>query len=358
MAIEAGNKGEWSELYTLGYLLARGGGFAADAKQAQIPGSFYKILEIFVDGLTPDGFRSYRIGTNTVEIFDGPTLIGLVERAEIKKLIKPLLKDLTSDFYSKTFPLVSGRELMLLLERDRIAASSNRKSHDLELTLLDRQTELPSPRVGFSVKSQIGSPSTLLNASQATNLTYVLDGAPSDERAARDDLIGKKGKALFRAMGELGYSLRLEGFDNKQFEKNLLKIDSQMPSYLSKVIKEFYLGSESQLLKIARGAFPPEHEASEQPVFKLKQLLGAIAMGMRPSQAWDGDITKFKGLILVKTDGEVLFYYLYNIAEFQDFLFDNVKLEQASTGRHNYGEVYEENDLMKIKLNLQIRFNR
>jgi len=358
MAINAGNKGEWSELYTLGYLLTHGGGYAADAQQRRIPGSFHRVLEIFVDGLQSNGFRTYRISEDLVEIHSDSTIVGIVERKKIGELIERVLDDLTSNLNSKTFLLESGSQLMALLARDRIAASSRQKSHDLELILVGRQGEIPSPRVGFSVKSQIGSPSTLLNASGATNLTYRLTGHSAEKKRDLDELIGKRGKALFSSIRELGYSLVLDGFDNKQFEKNLQKIDSRMPNYLAEVIESFYFGAESQLANIARVAYPPGDEASEQPIFKLKQLLGAVAMGMRPSQSWDGDITKFKGMILVKTDGDVLFYYLYNVSEFQDFLFENVKLEQASNGRHNFGRVYEEDGLMKIKLNLQIRFTR
>lgn len=356
MAIRAGNKGEWSELYTLGYLLTHGGGYAADGKQRRVQGAFHKVLEIFVDGLHPNGFRFYRIRDDFVEIFDGSTIISIVERKEIGELVSRLLDDLTSDLNSKTFPLESGSKLMSLLERDRIAAASNQKTHDLELILLGQQTDIPSPRVGFSVKSQLGSPSTLLNASRATNLTFQLRGHSSQWRQDRDELAEKRGRALFSAIRELGYSLVLEGFDNKQFEKNLKKIDSRMPTYLADIVERFYLGGESQILDLAHDAFPPADEASEQPIFKLKQLLGAVAMGMRPSQPWDGDITKFKGMILVKTDGDVLFYYIYNVSAFQDFLFENVKLEQASNSRHDFGRVFEEDGLMKIRLNLQIRF--
>ena len=81
-------------------------------------------------------------------------------------------------------------------------------------------------------------------------------------------------------------------------------------------------------------------------------------MGLRPSKKWAGDPAMFKGLILAKQDGQVLFYYLYNILEFRDFLFQNLKFEQASTSRHRFGQIYRENDEVRIKLNLQLRFKR
>ena len=41
------NLGEWSELYTLGYLLVHGGAFAADENQNAIADNFHKVLKIF-----------------------------------------------------------------------------------------------------------------------------------------------------------------------------------------------------------------------------------------------------------------------------------------------------------------------
>ena len=96
--------------------------------------------------------------------------------------------------------------------------------------------------------------------------------------------------------------------------------------------------------------------SSRQPVFKMKEFLGAVAMGLRPSSPWDGDTTRFSGILVVKADGEVVFYYLYNRKNFEEYLFRNVAFERASTSRHKYGEIYSENEELKIKLNLQIRF--
>jgi hypothetical protein len=84
--------------------------------------------------------------------------------------------------------------------------------------------------------------------------------------------------------------------------------------------------------------------------------LGAVAMGLRPSIEWDGDTTKFSGILVVKNNGEVVFYYLYNRKNFEEYLFKNVAFERPSTNRHKYGSIYKENGIDKIKLNLQIRF--
>lgn len=356
MIIQSGNKGEWSELYTLAFLLSKGGGFAADSNQNPIPNTFYKVLEIFLEGQTPNSFRKFKIEEDSVQIHSNSGHIASLSRFEIDQKLSVFFQDLVSGENTKTFMLESGTHLLEFLHRDRIAAPSNQKAHDLELVMEDSQSNQASPRVGFSIKSQIGNPSTLFNASGATNLTYKLVVPEGLDLQAVEQLFELKGGKLMEQLKLLGIKLEFLGFDSNQFQKNLLKIDSRMPEYIAQVLQDFYTGQHSSVKDVVEVSFPSEIEESEQPVFKIKQFLGVIAMGMRASQPWDGDITKFKGLILAKLDGDVLFYYLYNISEFQDFLFKNLKFEVASTSRHGFGRVYRQDGDFRLKLNLQIRF--
>jgi type II restriction enzyme len=356
MIIQSGNKGEWSELYTLAFLLSKGGGFAADSNQNPIPNAFYKVLEIFLEGQTPNAFRKFKIEEDFVQIHSNSGHITSLSRLEIDQKLNVFFQDLVSGENTKTFMLESGSHLMDFLQRDRIAAPSSQKAHDLELVMEDWQSNQASPRVGFSIKSQIGNPSTLFNASGATNLTYKLVVPENSDLEAVEQLFELKGGKLMEQLNLLGIKLEFQAFDSNQFHKNLLKIDSRMPEYIAQVLQDFYTGQRSNVRDVVEVSFPSQIEASEQPIFKIKQFLGAVAMGMRPSQPWDGDITKFKGLILAKLDGDVLFYYLYNISEFQDFLFKNLKFEVASTSRHGFGRVYRQDGELKLKLNLQIRF--
>ncbi len=77
---------------------------------------------------------------------------------------------------------------------------------------------------------------------------------------------------------------------------------------------------------------------------------------MVPGKIWDGFIKAHGGYIVVKNDGEVICYHLYNRDEFLSYLYENTKFESASTTRHEYGGLYLENDKIMFNLNLQIRF--
>jgi len=90
--------------------------------------------------------------------------------------------------------------------------------------------------------------------------------------------------------------------------------------------------------------------------YKIKNFLDAIALGMVPSKSWDGFSKAHGGYIVVKENGDVVCYHLYNRDEFRSYLFENTKFDAPSTTRYGYGELYEENDKLFFKLNLQIRF--
>jgi type II restriction enzyme len=90
--------------------------------------------------------------------------------------------------------------------------------------------------------------------------------------------------------------------------------------------------------------------------FKIKSLLHNVALGMVPSKAWDGLLRAHGGYIIVREDGEIVCYHVYNADEFRNYLFKNTRLETASTGRHDFGYIYEEDSDLFMKLNLQIRF--
>ena len=90
--------------------------------------------------------------------------------------------------------------------------------------------------------------------------------------------------------------------------------------------------------------------------YKFKKLLCSIALGMVPSKLWNGYDEANGGYIVVRTDGEVLAYHIYNRNVFEDYLLNNTTLERPSSKRHGYGFIYETSGEYYLKLNLQIRF--
>ena len=81
-----------------------------------------------------------------------------------------------------------------------------------------------------------------------------------------------------------------------------------------------------------------------------------VLIQVQTSKVWNGEYDATGGYLVVKENGDVLCYHIYNRNEFEDYLFANTKLETASSTRHEFGKIYEENDQFYFKLNLQIRF--
>ena len=52
---------------------------------------------------------------------------------------------------------------------------------------------------------------------------------------------------------------------------------------------------------------------------------------MMPSKEWDGQYEANGGYVIVKEDGDVLAYYIYNRGAFETYLLNNTKLERGST---------------------------
>lgn len=354
--ILAGNVGEWSELYTLGFLLVNGGAYAADSRQNRIKDKFYKVLEIYLAGKLPVDEVRYTLFDEQVEVHPANSSSFRVSKRDLEVKLREFFLELTAEDNTRTFPLVAGNEFLNLLAKHFISASSSQTTSDLELKLEDHTTKMPTPRVGFSIKSQLGSASTLLNASGATN--FVFKVIPPAGLRESDFPPLEKGavKANIRALEKAGFGFEFVSIDSQNFTTNLELLDSNMPSNLARLVLEFYSSKCSSVSEVSTIAFPSNEAKSRQQVFKVKQFLGAVAMGLRPAGFWDGDVTKFKGLIIVKVDGDVVFYYLYNLTEFQEFLFNSLKFEVASTSRHKFGDLYKESGDFFVKLNLQIRF--
>jgi type II restriction enzyme len=358
---ERGNIGEWSELYALAYLLVRGGANAADENQKPITDLYFKVLEVIINSHNLQSELRYEINDETILIHEDEQLIERVTKSSVKFLMEKLFCDLMSDSNRKTFSVDSGAKLMGLLHKKTISAGSSERESDIQLIIADAQTGGPTPRFGFSIKSQLGQASTLLNSSGSTNLIYeIVPNSTLTQKALPDisDSPSSHPKNI-RRIYEAGYVLKFHAYQSEVFYENLTYIDSQMPQNLAEVLLQSYLRDDlKDFSRVSELAFPPALKSSQQPLFKLQEFLGAVSMGLRPNAPWKGNSSKFKGLIVIKIDGEIVFYYLNSRLNFERYLYQGVRFERPSTSRHKYGYIFSESGRNFIKLNLQIRFKK
>lgn len=139
-------------------------------------------------------------------------------------------------------------------------------------------------------------------------------------------------------------------------------IDSALPKIISESLKLFFTSNLSKSIDLVDriSELNPLNFNIENNhpfyTYKFKRFITDIALGMMPSKVWTGQLDATGGYLVVKEDGDVLCYHIYNRNEFEDYLFANTKFETASSTRHDFGKIYEENNINYFKLNLQIRF--
>lgn len=344
------NKGEWSELYAIGYLLTRGGGYAADELTNLDPSVFYKVLQVVDD---PTGYEEtvYKLHKSDVEILKNGLLESRINKSLIEQRLSSFFQELSSQEKTSSFFLTSGAELMQLIRKEKLSASSA-KSTDVHLILEDFETKIETPKKGFSIKSEIGSPATVFNASHSTNLTFKIDGKGKPPTFDRVSSV----KGNIEELRRLGFKLSFQHFDSPTFAASLKTIDSNLPEYLSEVLLAYTHSGTTKMQKICNIAFPESDPDSQLKTQKIKKFLSAASMGLKAATVWSGYPEDFGGMLLVKRDGDVLFYHLYNMRKFEEYLFNNLRFETPSATRHGFGQVYQESGKYFIKLNLQIRY--
>lgn len=214
--------------------------------------------------------------------------------------------------------------------------------------------------VGFSIKSEVGNAPTLLNAGQTTNFIYKVTGITS-EQAEKINAIdtSAKIKDKIKAIKDLGGSISYADMNHQGFKRNLIMIDSSMPQILGNILLYYYeedVKECGKLVELAGKRDPLGYGDAVMYEYKFKKFLCACALGMKPAKKWDGLDEANGGYIIVRADGEILAYHIYNRNFFEQYLLDNTVFERASTSRHGYMGLYEENGEMFIKFNLQVRF--
>jgi type II restriction enzyme len=252
---------------------------------------------------------------------------------------------------------------MSVIHCNSLKAPSSAKT-DITLVIHDIKTN-QTPHLGFSIKSQLGNASTLLNAGKTTNLKYMIVGM-SDSLMEEINAIttGNKLKRKLMKIEESKLCLKFDKVCNEIFSDNLILIDSRLDEILGALVLLNYYSSESKLAELVEEIErinPLQFNLTNRQKFysyKMKRFLTDVAVGMMPNTVWNGLYDTTGGYLIVKDSGDILCYHLYNKNEFEDYLFYNTKFETASTSRHQFGVVYKEGDRFFMNLNIQIRFKK
>lgn len=356
-----GNKGEWSEIYALFKVLGDKELFLGNKEIEKLEGLVYPIIKVL---------RSENNGNFEYSIQDEIILISGNEEvlkfhiSEFKNKAVFLLNAIKQS-KERTFSIPAIEEFMQSINCISLKASSASKT-DITIVVHDQRTN-QQPTLGFSIKSQLGSPSTLLNAGKTTNFIFkISDITFSDKDIETINSIDSRSKIMDRIVEvqNAGGKLNFSKTERQIFSNNLVLIDSLLPEILSQIVLDFYSSEFSHLTDLVnlvakenplKFDIENEHKFYE---YKIKRFLTDIALGMMPSKVWTGKYDATGGYLIVKENGDVLCYHIYNRNEFEDYLLNNTKLDTASSSRHEFGSIYKDNGGLYINLNLQIRFTK
>ena len=153
-----------------------------------------------------------------------------------------------------------------------------------------------------------------------------------------------------------------EHLESAQFDVNLQYIDSSMPKFAAYALLYSYAirgRHSSRVIERMMEDNPLNYPDIDMYPYKFKKLLSAFALGMTPTdEGWKGVEDANGGYITVKRDGDVVCYYLYQREEFESYLFNKTHFDTPSTSRRDAFCVFKEDGKYKLRLNLDIRFNR
>ncbi len=353
------NKGEWSEVYTFLKLLADGRLYAADSNLNQIPSIYYPILKILREEPAEQLTFSRESTIEIIDQFGNKILTLPIEDFKNKSL--ELLQHIKTSA-SSSFEIPSILDFMHSIHITKLKAESQEK-RDITIVVHDIFTG-HNPILGFSIKSKLGGASTLINASGATNFIFEIDNLLSDIQIDEINNIDTKSKIRDRisTIESYGSILSFKQVQNDNFKRNLMMIDSKFPEILAGMLQLFYKGQGNKISEViskVSSLNPCNYDLSNNHPYyeyKVKNFLTDCALGMTPVSVWSGLYDANGGYIIVKENGDLVCYHIYNRNEFQEYLFNNTKLETPSSSRHGFGIIYKKDGHQFFNLNLQVRF--
>ena len=351
----SGNIGEWSEIHAFFKLLADGKLHAANSNLSLDPTSYYPIVRIIRQ--QKDFTFEYVLDDTSISISKNAGIVPIrrISRKEFSNAAKKLL--LAIEIAQATFAVPTVNEILELAEITSLKEPHSDKG-DISLVAHDSHINR-NIDFSFSIKSQLGSASTLLNASGATNFRFGISGDLTDQEIVDLNKLGPK--ELLKTLSIQGLAVVYVEMYNQQFETNLKMIDSQMPQIIASLMLAYYSGRGTSMADLVAVITADDQlnygeTATEIYTHKLKTMLTDVALGMTPSKRWTGDYDATGGYIIVKSDGEIVCFHAYNREAFKNYLMNSTKLETASRSRHDFGHIYRDGDNLQIDLNLQIRF--
>lgn len=353
------NKGEWSELYAMLYLIVNRKLQIVDSDLNIISNNTFEVVQII---------NKERKGDIIFEFIEegqyiSPNVFGIKQEPiaieEVYRIKEQLFSSILS--HGGAGGAFSLDDITNWLQEKGISttfkAPANQKQ-DIILVNYDSIQNRQTTELGYSIKSQLGSPATILNASAQTNFRYTVRNL---SKGAIDEINNihtrEKLRDRIARIRALGGVILFDRVESPIFDYNLQYIDTKFSLALAEVLLSSYELRTKDLKYLF--SISSVYEDEELANYKLKEFLSAVSFGMFPSIEWNGAYSADGGIILVSKDSQV--YVLDNIYhknDVREYLLQETKLDSPSTSRYHMLELREDPHTGEIffTLNLQVRY--
>jgi hypothetical protein len=380
-----GNKGDWSELYVFAKLLSEGRLFQSDIHLNRYVDNYYEVVKVYREEGGSSLVFERKESVLLYSISDGnKSLIGEFSKDYLEEISEKIYNGIINGS-GKSFKISSIDEFIEKSKIQKLTAKVTSKS-DIKLRIYDHRLAKEAD-LGFSIKSLLGEDSTLFNTGTGNNFIYsvlpeknISISEFNKSTYKPESKISKLTVRLQTLINDYSAEINFKGIQSTQLWLNLKMIDGDLPDILSYCLLYRWIYRTSVLSELAKllenrdplnfyngGQF--EQKLYE---YKLKKFLAECAMGMTSEKPWQGIYDVIGGVIICKQDGEIVCFHIYDFNLFRDYLLNNTKFEQPSTGedednpgtprltkgtkKYYYGWLFEENCKLLFKINLQIRF--
>lgn len=340
------NYGEWTEAYVFLRLLGNGRIYAANKDFEKDENVYIDILKII--RYEKEHILEFKRELESASGMDNGVVFKILTYDELNDKADYLykaIKNITSR--KRKFPIQEIENYLteLRFSQPKVPKLPTEiqdeygKKTDIIITMQD-STDCAISTTGFSIKSHLGSASSLFNASLASKFVYELIGC--DEK----EMYNINGNYISSEIGMFNYiknnpNISLKFVKTSEaFNDNLDFVELKMPEILSCAILTqigYYERANSSKTKdivenIARinpvNVRRPEiwYEA------KIKDFLYASFSGLTASEPWDGRRKLSGGYIDVGNDGRMLYYRAVSDDVFNTFLYEHTFFDRPSRG--------------------------
>lgn len=342
------NRGEWTEAYVFLRLLGEGRIYGADENLQRDEQAYIDVINIIKDEPT----QYLRFERFVEDELEEVRAINEEDGIQFRIITAPELRERASYLYNKIKDFSAGTRkysepateaFLRELRFTNPKANLSRRAKDLygakADVIITTEDSFDHTRaiVGFSIKSHMGSPSSLFNCSSTSGFKYEVIGC--------NEQIMHKLNALDSYTDIIqtiknNYRLEYLGCRNNVFEDNISVVDSQMDKVLNcmALIQSGYLcrSVSNKSLDLCNAVTVKNPLNVRNPEFfypaKFKDFLFDSFAGLTATTPWNGRKKLSGGYIDVSRNGDMLYYRAISDDIFSNYLLARTYIDRPDRG--------------------------